>query len=105
MVFLQVNLKDTRCSQIYQIELESLPFAIGHHTNQNPPLLTRVILSDIKRFSKVEKAFFENKETIFFFSSLKHRMLKELKILYYVILFIEQVLNQMNMLKPSLIKN
>ncbi len=105
MVFLQVNLKDTRCSQIYQIELESLPFAIGQRTSQIPPLLTRVILSDIERFSKVEKPFFENKKTIFFFSSLKYRMLKELNILYYVILFIEQVLNQMNMLKPSLIKN
>jgi hypothetical protein len=37
------------------MELESLPFAIGQHTTQTPQLLTRVILNDIKRFSKVEK--------------------------------------------------
>jgi hypothetical protein len=79
--FLQVNLNDTRCSQIYQIELESLPFAIGQRTSQIPPLLTLVILNDIKRFSKVEKAFFRKNETIFFFSRLTQRILKKLKIL------------------------
>jgi hypothetical protein len=35
--------------------LETLPFGIGAHNNQISQLLTRVLLDDIRRFSKVEK--------------------------------------------------
>jgi hypothetical protein len=35
--------------------LESLPFGIGAHNNQIPQLLTRVLLDDIRRFSKVRR--------------------------------------------------
>ena len=38
---------------MYQISLESAKFAIGAHNNQIPQLLTRVILDDIRRFSRV----------------------------------------------------
>jgi hypothetical protein len=52
-VLLQVNLPEYRFSKPHEITLECLQFAIGQHNNQIPQLLTRVILTDIKRFSQV----------------------------------------------------
>ncbi|CAF2722281.1 unnamed protein product [Rotaria sp. Silwood2] len=53
---LQLNLADNKMSPIYHILLESLQFGIGAHNNQIPQLLTRVILDDIQRFSKIRPA-------------------------------------------------
>jgi hypothetical protein len=52
-LLLQVNLPAYRFSKTHPITLESMPFAIGAHNNQISQLLTRVILDDIKRFTKV----------------------------------------------------
>ena len=53
MDFLQLNLANTTLMPAYQFPLESMPFSIGAHNNQIPQLLTRVMLDDIQRFSKV----------------------------------------------------
>jgi len=45
--------------------LETLQFGIGAHNNQIPQLLTRVLLDDIRRFSRVEKFEKLNEEFIF----------------------------------------
>ncbi|CAF4440779.1 unnamed protein product, partial [Adineta steineri] len=56
---LQLNLADSKMTPIFQIPLESLVFGIGAHNSQIPQLLTRVILEDIKRFSRVQPAGIE----------------------------------------------
>ncbi|CAF1010978.1 unnamed protein product [Adineta steineri] len=56
---LQLNLADSKMSPIFQIPLESLVFGIGAHNSQIPQLLTRVILEDIKRFSRIQPASIE----------------------------------------------
>ncbi|CAF1089274.1 unnamed protein product [Rotaria sp. Silwood1] len=53
---LQLNLADTKASPMYHVLLESLQFSIGAHNNQIPQLLTRVILDDIQKFSKIRPA-------------------------------------------------
>ncbi|CAF3556939.1 unnamed protein product [Adineta steineri] len=49
---LHLNLSEYKISKTYQIPLESLSFAITSHNNHIPHMLTKVILDDIKRFSK-----------------------------------------------------
>ncbi|CAF1076025.1 unnamed protein product [Adineta steineri] len=49
---LHLNLSEYKLSKTYQIPLESLSFAITSHNNHIPHMLTKVILDDIKRFSK-----------------------------------------------------
>jgi hypothetical protein len=48
-----MNLTEPNISKIYQIPIESLPFAIGTNTSQIPHYLTRVIIDDIRRFSQI----------------------------------------------------
>ncbi|CAF0767381.1 unnamed protein product [Adineta ricciae] len=47
-----VHLNEYKYSQIYQIPLESSSFVITSHHNHIPHMLSRVILDDIRRFSK-----------------------------------------------------
>ncbi|UJR22445.1 hypothetical protein I4U23_025505 [Adineta vaga] len=48
-----MNLPEYKFSQIYQIPLESSSFAITSHHNHIPYMLSKVILDDIRRFSKI----------------------------------------------------
>lgn len=49
----QINLPEFHFSKAQEVTLESLPFAISPYTTHIPQLLTRILLSDIRRFSTV----------------------------------------------------
>ncbi|CAF2533148.1 unnamed protein product [Rotaria sp. Silwood2] len=52
LIKIRLNLSEYNFSKYYQVPFESLTFAITSHNNHIPNMLTRVILSDIRRFSQ-----------------------------------------------------